>query len=423
MLFTMIFLILYSSTFLLYTTTAQDELSGLSYGCGNVSLSCTPGLLLVVEAVQYKQDHQCTNNQPRHINKQTLKYTNIADPVYRRVEPYNQISSDTRVEGVKGVERVEDLRDVEERNLEIRDEVVKQCSGAERSSCRFNLKQSLPHLSLDGGLEVQYTCARNVYSYCGGNVQAVSGGYISSPGYPKYYLGGRPCVWILAGGAGQTIRLEILDADLRSEDCIEILDNGLVIGKECGKLVEIKQFRSTGHSLIIRTVNKEDKQQLQSRRGVLLKYKTIGCASPPGIADGKLISSNGSIAEFACNKGHVFKSTLTSFKTMVCRENNWSSLLEHCVSIEFLLLYGGEEVKNSLSFSTLQLIQPNTVDSVEWRLEVGATVVVGVLLLVSLSIGLLLYLKYSERGTYLLQDEEVALEEAEHNFHETPQKY
>ena len=25
-----------------------------------------------------------------------------------------------------------------------------------------------------------------------------------------------------------------------------------------------------------RTVNKEDKQQLQSRRGVLLKYKTIG---------------------------------------------------------------------------------------------------------------------------------------------------
>ena len=45
----------------------------------------------------------------------------------------------------------------------------------------------------------------------------------------------------------------------------------------------------------------------------------------------------------------------------------------------------------------------SSVFSVEWRLEVGATVVVGVLLLVSLSIGLLLYLKYSERGTYLLQ--------------------
>ena len=39
----------------------------------------------------------------------------------------------------------------------------------------------------------------------------------------------------------------------------------------------------------------------------------------------------------------------------------------------------------------------------EWQLEVGATVMVGILLLVSLAIAIVLYLKYSESGTYRVQ--------------------
>ena len=40
-------------------------------------------------------------------------------------------------------------------------------------------------------------------------------GYLSSPGYPKYYLGGRECVWNLYVASGQTILIRILDLQLQ----------------------------------------------------------------------------------------------------------------------------------------------------------------------------------------------------------------
>ena len=32
-------------------------------------------------------------------------------------------------------------------------------------------------------------------------------GYLTSPGYPKYYLGGRECVWSLQAASGQAVSL------------------------------------------------------------------------------------------------------------------------------------------------------------------------------------------------------------------------
>ena len=40
-------------------------------------------------------------------------------------------------------------------------------------------------------------------------------GYIISPGYPKYYLGGRDCVWTLHAPVRQIIQVNLLDLNLQ----------------------------------------------------------------------------------------------------------------------------------------------------------------------------------------------------------------
>jgi hypothetical protein len=67
-------------------------------------------------------------------------------------------------------------------------------------------------------------CEESVSSYCGGRVEADSPGYLTSPGYPKYYLGGRECVWSLQAAAGQTISIQLLDVST------QVLINLFVLG-------------------------------------------------------------------------------------------------------------------------------------------------------------------------------------------------
>ena len=58
---------------------------------------------------------------------------------------------------------------------------------------------------------------------------------------------------------------------------------------------------------------------------------------------------------------------------------------------------------NSIQFNSIQFGSFWISRSGEWKVEVVGTTLVGVLLLVSLSIGVLLYCKYSESGSYHLQ--------------------
>jgi len=370
----------------LLLATAQSELTGLSFGCGNVSLSCGAELLLVVERVNYIHGTECEDTASRA--------SNFAAALLAK----------------------------EEELVEIWDSVLSSCAGYSKESCNYNMQTRLPHFR-GGRLEVQYTCAAGIYSYCGGQIQAGSGGYISSPGYPKYYLGGGPCVWNISGGPGQQIEVTVLDTNFSTEDCIEIKEEGAVRLRECGKLVEIKRVLSTAHNIQISTMNSEGSaSRLQSKRGMLLRYRTIGCAAPSRIADGEVVFANGTLAQLACNEGHVFKSTLLSRRTLHCRGNKWVERLEHCVSLDFLLQYGSEDIKSSLQYSHSQLVQEDS--DPEWQLEVGATVMVGILLLVSLAIAIVLYLKYSESGTYRVQDDQISLKEVQTgNENEKLQKY
>ena len=63
--------------------------------------------------------------------------------------------------------------------------------------------------------KVRYSCEKEVSSYCGGILTVSAPGYVSSPAYPKYYLGGRDCIWTLTAGKGQRIEVAVLDLSLR----------------------------------------------------------------------------------------------------------------------------------------------------------------------------------------------------------------
>ena len=103
-----------------------------------------------------------------------------------------------------------------------------------------------------GPAEVMYTCEAGVVSYCGGRVEVAGPGYLSSPGYPRYYLAGRECVWTLAAGRGQILSLQVIklqprllimlaqvtDLSLRTTpDCADsllVVEDGVRLLQLCG---------------------------------------------------------------------------------------------------------------------------------------------------------------------------------------------
>ena len=66
-----------------------------------------------------------------------------------------------------------------------------------------------------GRLDIRYSCVGSNDSYCSGRAEGMRTGYIASPGYPRYYLGGRECVWNLLLEKGQTIKIQVKDLNLR----------------------------------------------------------------------------------------------------------------------------------------------------------------------------------------------------------------
>ena len=75
--------------------------------------------------------------------------------------------------------------------------VVARCNGHRDTECVFDMGVDHPE-SVSWGrgrTDVKYFCENNVHSYCGGRVDGVGEGYISSPGYP-----GREGVCVDPGG-------------------------------------------------------------------------------------------------------------------------------------------------------------------------------------------------------------------------------
>ena len=216
--------------------------------------------------------------------------------------------------------------------IDIWPSVVSVCSG--RNWCQFNLELAKGEDNSrswgPGQLSVRYSCQGTaaVSSYCGGILDVSAPGYISSPAYPNYYLGGRDCVWTLAVGEGQRLMLTILDLSLRGakdgqgscQDSVVVAHNDEVLVDVCGELDQPKVVVAEGREVEVKMKTESNKQQqLYPRRGVLIKYTPVGCATPAAPADGFMLDRNGSHAQLSCNSGHVFTSTLTSSKIISCR--------------------------------------------------------------------------------------------------------
>ena len=58
-----------------------------------------------------------------------------------------------------------------------------------------------------------------VYKYCNADIDVPvgEGGFLKSPGYPLYYVGGFSCGWTFRSQPGQRILLTFHDLNLRGE--------------------------------------------------------------------------------------------------------------------------------------------------------------------------------------------------------------
>lgn len=89
-------------------------------------------------------------------------------------------------------------------------------------SCSRRSRVSAICVCISNGLQL---CAEMaVHKYCN-SMMAVSagvGGYMKSPGYPLYYLGGITCGWTFRSQPGQRILLTLHDLSIRSKELFHL---------------------------------------------------------------------------------------------------------------------------------------------------------------------------------------------------------
>ena len=210
-------------------------------------------------------------------------------------------------------------------NGDILSAVVGRCNG--ERECVVDMAVELPESAGwgRGRTGVRYSCQENIHSYCGGRVTVGGeGGYISSPGYPRYYLGGRECVWTMVGEEGQKIKLEVADLSLRGtgEECsdsVVVREEDKTLVTLCGGQRLPVSLVSSLHQVEVRMVVSASMQAVYPRRGLLLHYTVQGCPSPPHISEGRIVVVNTSQAVIQCNTGHVLQYSLAPVQYLYCR--------------------------------------------------------------------------------------------------------
>ena len=228
---------------------------------------------------------------------------------------------------VSGEEECEGEGEGVANNQDIWRAVVRRCNGDRETECVFDMGVDLPESASwgRGRTDVRYECEESVHSYCGGRVDVVGEGYISSPGYPRYYLGGRECVWTMVVEEGQKIHLQVADLSLREtgEECSDsvlIKEEGRTLLTLCGALSSPVSLLSATNMVEVRMITKASLQQLYPRRGLLLHYSVQGCVTPPAIAEGSIqVQVNSSLASLQCSTGHVLQSSLSPAARLHCR--------------------------------------------------------------------------------------------------------
>jgi len=106
----------------------------------------------------------------------------------------------------------------------------------------------------------------------------------------------------------------------------------------------------------------------------------------------------------------VLQSSLTQSLELSCDNKTWAwaPAIAHCVSIPFLLQYANSSVVSFLTGGQALRLQDTSASfSTEFELELVATILVGVLLLVSAVIAV--FVLYRFRKSQELQEERVKL--------------
>lgn len=157
-----------------------------------------------------------------------------------------------------------------------------KCSG--RSNCVVNLRKVHVHRcdGFDGWINIRYVCVprTRLHSYCN-IVLEDTYGYVSNPGYPKFYTPYN-CKWRLQTFPGQKIQIEILDFALKEPrltskkllpyectDYLSIVEDNAKVVTLCGESKSnLIDYRSKGTELMVDLISYD----FSPTRGVLFKY-------------------------------------------------------------------------------------------------------------------------------------------------------
>ncbi|XP_015926632.1 uncharacterized protein [Parasteatoda tepidariorum] len=220
----------------------------------------------------------------------------------------------------------------------------RRCSGT--SHCSFNLTEDHPDRECfcKGVIILVYSCVKesDINKFCNSKITSTSG-YISSPGYPRYYTKVSNCTWTIESSIMQEMKLTILDLNMRTgiqargreicPDNLMVLENGHKIRYTCGHLKKETMIPLTTRGGLVK-VRFQSNEFLPSR-GFLLYYKFNGCRQLPPPRLGYLVYSNNRSALYMCCKGHVFNDSLSNSLLLQCIDGTyWNGTVSSCMSME-----------------------------------------------------------------------------------------
>ncbi|XP_012285725.2 uncharacterized protein LOC105702612 [Orussus abietinus] len=224
------------------------------------------------------------------------------------------------------------LEDEEEpTRIDLRTSLNRRCSGLQH--CRYNIMTDHPAASYwnPANVHLKYACIPEgaIRRYCNVMVQILrrEEGYIRSPGYPLYYLGGTSCGWTFKTLPGQRISLTFHDLNIRSPepdgrcvDVVRIRENGTTLFESCETFAGV-QVNSKSNLI---TLDLIASAKLYPARGFFLHYQVLGCpeVAPPNGSD--VTEAKDGSRTFSCRVGAIFPDTRQRSRTVTCKDGQWN---------------------------------------------------------------------------------------------------
>ncbi|XP_001604693.2 uncharacterized protein LOC100121107 isoform X2 [Nasonia vitripennis] len=243
--------------------------------------------------------------------------------------------------------------ELDENPFEFKSTINRRCAG--RHHCRYRVTSDHPEALFwkPANIRIKYACVpeASVYKYCNADVKVpvgLQGGFLKSPGYPLYYLGGITCGWTFRSLPGQRIVLTFHDLSIREHerdgsclDVVRVRDNGNTLLESCGSIAGLRIVSNTN----VVTLNLVSSARLYPARGFFLQYQVLGCPDVTAPLGSRV--SNGTLESrsFLCRAGTLFPDTGQRARTIHCRSGEWQEdvpSLPGCVSSSTLILRSDE---------------------------------------------------------------------------------